>query len=403
MHMTLNPSPGATPATASEAPPELLADLARRFTRFAEHDCRDDALCIALARAIAAEPELLALLAEAPSPQRLPVLLLAALHERVLAGVDHALAGYYASRGGTRAPDEALPALLLDFARQQDPPLRALLRQRATQTNEIGRCAVLWPALQALAWRLGGTARAPVSLALFDFGCSAGLNLGVAQYRYAWQTADGLTCNGGGTAPDIPEIHSTWRGAAPPAGLLAAPAWRLVDRHGVDPAPIDPADQDQSRWLRACVWPGDTARHRRLDQALALARRHPATRVARGDGLAELERWLDGLPAGVQPVLFNSWVLAYLDRAHLPGHHQRVARLVSERGLAWISAEAIALSPLPPPQPAPPVPEGEAPGSATLWTLQWRAPEGLRTEVLAWSHPHGRWVQWMDGPHPAMG
>jgi len=82
------------------------------------------------------------------APQARPNLLLAALHERVLAGVPHDLAAYYPSVGGERAPDAALADSLHRFVRAERPRLLEHLRLRSTQTNEIGRCAVLWPALQ---------------------------------------------------------------------------------------------------------------------------------------------------------------------------------------------------------------------------------------------------------------
>ena len=57
-----------------------------------------------------------------------------------------------------------------------------------------------------------------------------------------------------------------------------------------------------------------------------------------------------------------------------------------ERGLLWLSAEAASLRP---PGLAEPPPPPET--AATLWTLQGR--DGAR--ALAWSHAHGRWVQWL--------
>ncbi|MET0519140.1 MAG: DUF2332 domain-containing protein [Burkholderiaceae bacterium] len=315
------------------------------------------------------------------------MLLLAALHERILDGSTHELARYYPSAGGTRAADAQLPAVLADFARQQRAPLRAHLRQRTTQTNEIGRCAVLWPALQRVAARTGKQ-----DLALFDFGCSAGLNLGVDRYHYDY----GSFQRGAAPGDGVPRVHCEWRGAAAAQGgpewpeLPEWPDWRLVERIGVDLAPVDLQSDEALRWLQACVWPHDRLRAERLGQALALARAAPPTLLQSADGLSVLEDWLARLPTGVQPVLFNSWVLAYLEPAALRRHHARVAALVRERGLAWINAEIAALAPLDPP---PACPAGESPRSATLWTLS--GPGG--SEALAWSHPHGRWLQWLAG------
>lgn len=328
----------------------------------------------------------MSLLLEAPPTQRLPVLLLAALHDRVLAGEPHPLTAWYASAGGTRAPDVELGAVLRDFIQREAAALRALIRTRTTQTNETGRCAVLRPALQALATRLGGTAEAPAELALFDFGCSAGLNLGVDRYAYD----DGVQAVPGET-PEAPLIRTSWRGRRP-AELLGAPRWRAAERRGVDLQPIDPADEAAARWLRACLWPGDGARRERLDRALADARRHPVTLEQTTEGPSALERWMDTLPDGVTPVLVNVWVLAYFHRDDWAGYLDRVACLVRERGLAWISGEVGKLSPLTAP---PESPKGESPGSSTLWTLQWRDGGALRTEALAWSHAHGRWIEWL--------
>ncbi|WP_397532691.1 DUF2332 domain-containing protein [Roseateles sp.] len=369
--------PGAADSAA-------LRTWAAQYRRFAEQECTDDPLYVAICRAIADTPELLALMQHAPGQQARPNLLLAALHERLLVGVPHALASYYPSCGGSRAPDAELPALLLDFASQEQPALIAHLRGRATQTNEVGRCVVLWPALNHIArWRDADR------LALFDFGCSAGLNLGVEEYRYDY----GVFQHGAPTpAPLL--IACEWRGDAP--APRAAP-WRLVARQGVDLAPVDVQDPAAVRWLQACLWPHDRVRAERLAQAVSLARKaaYPLRQAA--DGLAVLEQWLAELPAGVQPVLLNSWVLAYFDAPTLALHRERVAGLMRRHGLLWLSAEALALRP--PALAQPPLPQDYQPGSSSLWTLQWADAGGaLQQQALAWSHPHGRWLQWLALP-----
>jgi hypothetical protein len=370
-----------------DADREALGRIAHHFTRFAETDGADDPLYVALAGIIAADQGLMALLLEAPPTQRKPVLLLAAVHDRILAGETHPLAAYYASVGGTRAPDDELKSQLENFIRREDAALRTLIRTRTTQTNETGRCAVLRPALQTLAARLGGTDVAPVEFALFEFGCSAGLILGVDRYAYD----DGVEAVPG-DSPDAPLIQTLWRGERP-AALLGPPHWHASRRMGVDLHPIDPTDEAAARWLRACLWPGDASRRERLDRALADARRHPVPLVQSDDGLSVLERWIDELPTGVTPVIVNIWVLAYFEVEAFKTHVERIGRLVRDSGLAWISGEVGKLAPLASP---PDCPAGESPGSGTLWTLQWRHGGAVRTEPLAWSHPHGRWIEWLD-------
>jgi len=348
--------------------------LAAAFRRFAEIDGAQDPLYVAICRAVAGSPALLALMQHAPPTQRKPNLLLAALHERVLAGVQHPLRDYYPSVGGTRLPDAELAAVLEDFARAEQAALVQHLRHGSTQTNETGRCAVLWPALQHIAQRAGRQ-----DLVLLDFGCSAGLNLGVDRYRYDYGSFQR------GAAGSPVSIDCRWLGdAPPPTGDIR---WHLASRLGLDPAPIDLHDEAAVRWLRACVWPHDRERAARLDAAIALARSQRFDIRRAADCTAQIEPWLDSLPPGVQPVLFNSWVLYYFDDALLAHHREVVERLVRERGLAWLSAEG------PRSRPAglalPPLAAGAE--ASTLWTLQMR---GREAEAVAWSHPHGRWVQW---------
>jgi len=364
--------------------------LARLFTHFADREVNGDPLYVALCRHVAAQPDLLALMQHAPPTQRVPNLLLAAVHERVLAGVSHDLRAYFPSAGGTRAPDAALPALFDDFVAAQRDALRASLATRSTQTNEIGRCAVLWPALCALAQRTGNA-----RIALFDFGSSAGLNLGVDGYRYDY----GAFALGAAAADGVPVIDCHWIGAQALPGLVSQ-ALRIVERVGVDPAAIDVHDAAQVRWLRACLWPYDQVRRARLDMAVALAQRRGWGVQRCDDCAAAIEPWLDALPIDVLPVVFNSWVLHYFDRPARQAHVQSMRELVQRRGIAWLSAEGahIPLAVAPPPSAGDAHVSDEQLANGSLWWLTLRDADSAaaRTTLLARSHPHGRWLQWLD-------
>jgi hypothetical protein len=359
-----------------------LATLLRRFGR---EECSQEPLYVALC-AIAAEDEsALALLAEAPPEQRKANLLLAALHERVLAGAAPELAAYYPSAGGGRAPDAGLaPALRACLAREW-PTLVEHLRHGATQTNEVARGAAIWPALGAAAQATGAR-----HLALLDFGCSAGLNLGVDRYRLRYQAGDGAWHERGGASPVV--IESRWLGALPvPCG-----DWQLTLRHGLDPAPVDVTDPARLRWLQACLWPHDARRRERLGRAAAQLQDLPVTLTQADDCIAAIERWIAGLPAGVQPVLLTSWVLYYLSEADIARLRATVDRLALSQGLAWVCGELPASSAQQndvPPLPA--LPPDEVASSATLWTLRYAQAGRSEERTLAWSHPHGRWIHWL--------
>jgi len=365
---------------------QALSTLLRRFGR---EECSQEPLYVALCEVAAKDDRALALLAEAPPEQRKANLLLAALHERVLAGAAPELAAYYPSAGGERAPDAGLAAALGACLASEWTVLVAHLRHGATQTNEVARGAALWPALGAAA-----RATAARHLALLDLGCSAGLNLGVDQYALRYQTDDGNWHDRGAPRDGrCAEIESRWLGAAPPP---ADPGWRLALRHGLDPAPVDVGDAARLRWLQACLWPHDARRGERLARAAAQLRGLPVTLTQAQDCIAAIEPWLAGLPAGVQPVLLTSWVLYYLSEADLARLRATADRLALSHGLAWICGELPGLSArdsAPPPLPV--LPAGEVASSATLWTLRHLQAGHIAEEALAWSHPHGRWISWL--------
>ncbi len=352
--------------------------LAARFRHFAAVECPEEPLYEALCRIVADDPALLDLLAGARPEQQRPNLWLAAVHDLLLAGVDHPLAAYYPSCGGTRTPDAALAGCVSDFVAQHETSLRECMRTHATQTNEIGRCAVLWPALHEVAVR-SGTSR----LALLDVGTSAGLNLGVDRYRYG--DADPRT----DPRAELPLLRCEWQGdrRAP-----TTPTPHIVARCGIDPAPVAVDDAAAVRWLRACLWPSDTARAARFEQAVQIARaeRWPVRREA--DCTAAVEPWLASLPGDVQPVVFNSWVLTYFEKPALQRHIETLTDLVRRTGVMWLSAESASLQvgPIEPPPPLPGTPPAQS-----VWTLCDRVDGAARFDALARSHPHGRWAEWL--------
>lgn len=363
--------------------------LSTLLSRFGREESSQEPLYAALCEVAARDDRALALLAEAPSEQRKVNLLLAGLHERVLAGAAPELAAYYRSAGGSREPDAGLAGALSACLAREWPALLKHLREGATQTNEIARGAAIWPALGHAA-RATGARR----LALLDWGCSAGLNLGVDQYALRYRSDDGSVHERGpGRDGRRAEIESRWLGATP---LPPHADWELASRHGLDSAPVDPGDPAQLRWLQACLWPHDASRRERLARAAAQVAALPLTLEQADDCIAAIEPWLHSLPAGVQPALLTSWVLYYLSDADLARLRATVDRLALSHGLAWICGELPASSaqshPVPP---LPALPPEESPASATLWTLRWPEAGRIAERPLGYSHPHGRWVAWL--------
>lgn len=372
--------------------PAVIAALQQQFAWFSGPALQDDPLYQALADGAARHAGWAALLAAAPPNQRWPMLWLAALQDRVMAlaeaGERPALADYYASVGGTRAPDAALEGLLGEFIAQHRAALEQAIATRSTQTNEIGRSAVLWPVLQALVESTGRR-----RIALLDVGCSAGLNLGVDLWRYRYvddATGALLATTPAQRDPAAPEITCRIL-AGPRPSATGEP--EIVSRRGIDLNPIAVDDPAEVRWLRACLWPHDAQRRRRFDAAVAIARAQHWRLEATTDAAASIADWLQAVPADTLPVVFDSWVLSYFDADLLRRHVDGLLAQVAGRGAVWISADDPKLARTW--WPGKPEVAADKRPNATSWTVARPDGQGgVAWTLAATSHAHGRWMQW---------
>ena len=149
-----------------------VEDLGRLWAWFADTSCRDySPLYDRISRAVAADPEILAMVLRAPPAAHQPNVLLAAVHYLLLSGLDHPLAEVYAGRSDVD-PAPLFRQLCLDHQAE----VGVVMATRRTQTNEVGRSALIGPGLAFVADRLGQP------LALVDVGTSAGLNLRCDRY-----------------------------------------------------------------------------------------------------------------------------------------------------------------------------------------------------------------------------
>src|SRR5207247_2259362 len=105
-----------------------------------------------------------------------------------------------------------------------------------------------------------------------------------------------------------------------------------LDRH-----PVDASDDDEARWLLACVWP-DTGRLPRTRRALDEARRTPPQFV-HGDAVEAVTDVVLGLPAEAMAVVMTTWALAYLGKENRIAFRDTLAAASKERPIAWISGE----------------------------------------------------------------
>ena len=251
------------------------------------------------ATSVAGDPEVLALVDTLPEPKRQPNLVLAAARWH----------------GAAPGPYDGLRRVLLD--RWDD--VRSTVLARATQTNEVGRCAVLLPVLAAL----------PGPLALLEVGASAGLCLLPDRYGYDYGRVRLHPPSPGEHRPPVFPCRAS--DTTPIPDEIPRIAWRA----GIDLHPIDLHDPEEAAWLETLVWPGNEPRAERLRAAIRIARECPPA-VTKGDLCADLRRVAAAAPRNATLVVFHSAVLTYVSAEG----RERFTRLVAELGAAWISNEA---------------------------------------------------------------
>jgi hypothetical protein len=275
------------------------ADL---YLRMAEHELHGvspshEALC----RGVAGSEAVCALLDRLPQGKRQPNLLLAAV--RFLGG------------------PVGEPATFLNFVAAQWERVAGTMATHLTQTNEPGRCASFVPLLASL----------PQPLALVEVGASAGLCLYPDQYSYRYTTSTGEHRLGESEIV----LRCAMAGPVPLPVRLPEVVWRA----GLDLNPLQAASAADRQWLASLIWPEQTDRAERLDQALDVVAADPP-RIDRGDLLVDLPALLADAPSGATLVVFHSAVLAYLDHSQRTRFTEVMHELKGTRDLHWISNEA---------------------------------------------------------------
>ena len=321
---------------------EIFGDTATVYRDFAT-EAYGSACFREWALGVAGDPHVLAWLQTLPERKRQANLVFAAARWH---GVP--APGPYA---GLRA------ALLAD-----DGPIRTTILERATQTNEVGRLATLYPALAGLGTR---------PLALLEVGASAGLCLYPDRYSYRY---------GGGEDLDPREGTST---VVLHSAVIGVPPLRMPDvvwRAGIDLAPLDAADADDRRFLLSLVWPGEDGRAARIDAALHIAAADPPLLV-RGDAaergaLAELAALA---PRNATLVITTPGVLPHIARAG----RERLGESIASLDAVWISIDPPGLHV-----------QGAAPVDPATWGGFVLRRDGV---PLAAVDPLGAFVEWRGG------
>ncbi|MFM9166104.1 MAG: DUF2332 family protein, partial [Candidatus Limnocylindrus sp.] len=316
--------------------------------------------------ACANSEDVMELVSSLPSHAHQPNLLLAAMHERVLLGLEPELSALYADNqvGG-------VGAVFVEALLKSREQLQPILSTRFTQTNEIGRVAIIAPALAAIPNRDNFT--------LIDVGTSAGLTLRLDDCFIDYGSHGSL-----GPHDSEVRVKSEVLSGHPPCRSIP-----IGRRMGIDRNILNPADEGDARWLLACVWP-DTGRLDRTRAALKLAASRPSELIE-GDGLETLSDVLSSLQGPI--VVTTTWVVAYMDTKYRARLSAELMAASQERDIYWISAEAPGVvSHLPEVLP----PQVEGPLPSVIGSVTFTKGEIAETRVLAHAHSHGSWIWWYD-------
>jgi hypothetical protein len=364
-----------------------LDEIKRRLRRFADTEAAAGSpLYEHLTGKAAEDDEVAGLLTSAAEIDARGTLFMAAAHRLIQADPIHPLSRYFPSLGGFDGVDGETWPLFREFLLSREDKVREILAVRYTQTNEVRRAALLYPAVSIAAKEAGG------KIALLEVGCSAGLLLGLDKFSYRYQ------CDGGeqltaGPAKAAVGLHCALDlapGAVLPKLLKKV---TVTAKAGLDRAPVDVDDEDELAWLEACVWADQPDRIRLLRTAAAAQRKY-APELITGDAVDDLAAAAATLPGDVPLVVMTSHVLTYLgDRR--PEFVAALRELAGERPLWWVSDESYeaALRYVLPGRDDLVEPNRV---TSVLGLVRWQDGEP-RARALARTDPHGHRMTWLPG------
>jgi len=293
-------------------------------------------------------------------------ILFGGVHYLLLRGADHPLRRFYPNlNGGRRESDlsAAFPAFR-DFVETHREELAPLIRTRVTNTNEVGRSALLHAGFRALARAAGEP------LHLIEIGPSAGLNLIWDRYSVCYIRGSERICAGADDAALV--LTAELRGEKrPPAGRTP----RIASRLGLERNPVDLTQDEERDWLKALVWPDHIARFANLERALAIHAASSPPPIREGDALELLPEALAAIPQSETACIYHSMVTYQFSEENRAALDDLLVAASLRRPVWRLSFE------------------GTLSGDAPLILHGYR--DGIREKhLLALCQPHGAWMEW---------
>jgi len=296
--------------------------VAMAYRRFGKAAAERSSLYERVAIALSESPDAQRVIGSAPARSRRPASILAALHDLALSGRAPELATAYAARDPDAAGRAAIEALL----RMHEAVVAVAARR--TVRSDVARCyAVLYPAVAEAARRVGA-----VAVGLIDIGGAASLNLNVDRVAITYDDGTSL----GDPASPVRQSCSMVGRIPVPAVLLPT----VVAKVGVDKDALDPADTEDARWLRACMWPEERERAALLEKEIILAATARPL-LMRADPIEALHDAIAHVPDMALPIVMTTWALSRLSGDRRSRFVDRLVGASGDRLVAWVSVEGV--------------------------------------------------------------
>lgn len=295
-----------------------------------------------------------------PKSDALALRLAGALHALARSGKATDFAVLYSEP--ERSVESAFIPNVLAAIKKHDPELYPWL-DFAPQTNEVARASAIYAGLSIIAERFA------LPLALFEMGCSGGLNLQCAEFGYRFRDKQF------GTASSALQLEPEWKGNLPPVTAM-----EVVSRRGCDLNPLSVLDPQDAAKLVAYLWPDQPARIARVQAAIEIAKAEPPI-LEKSDAAEWVEsKLLPKTGQGTVRVLYDTIAWNYFPQSaknRIAKHMEMIgAASNAQNPLAWLTFEFDY--------------EGNGP---FLKLRTW--PGHSDVEVLASADPHVYGVQWL--------
>lgn len=333
--------------------------LAMVFQHFGEVECKNiSPLYESLSLKIANDSEMLELSSHAHAGQPVPNLLFASVQYLLLKGEKHPLKRFYPFlTEDFKKPEDAFRDFK-DFCSTYRSDIIALLLKRNVQTNEVRRCAYLYPVFSSIYHKVSRP------LALIEIGTSAGLQLMWDSYSYSY--GDGKIY---GNKSSSLHLETEIKSGKP--AILYRKSPPVNSRVGIDLHICDVTNNDELLWLKALIWPEHRNRLKILNQAVEEFKKKQPTLIE-GDGINLLPELVEDLPVESALCIFHTHVANQLTKEKKKELLEIVANIAKKRDVFHIYNN--------------------------IWDGKLHLDSFLggevRNEIIGDTDGHGRWFHW---------